>query len=100
MQAGIGMGPMDADVERVQEARPGDAPGVALLAQERAYTASVWHTRGTQAIGLEAAGVVHWVVIEGLGLLDYDAGRGWREGGGKRLLLPALARLAKEYGCE
>ena len=99
MSAGMGAGPPDASVERVQEARPGEAAGVRLLAQERAYTAAVMFTRGEEAIGMAAIGVVRWVVLEAKPLLAYDARMRWREGWGKALLLPALERLAREYGC-
>jgi hypothetical protein len=96
--AGLGAGPPDPSVERVQEARAGDGFGVKLMAQERAYTASVMYTRGEEAIG-PAIDVVLWVVIHGKPIGGFDALRRWREGSAKRVLLPALQRLAVEYGC-
>lgn len=99
VEAGRGMGPMDAGTERVQETRRGDGLGVALLAQERALSAAEWHRRGVQAMGLAASqGVVNWVVVRGGALSAYDAVRKWREGRGKDELLAALDRLAGAYG--
>ena len=98
--AGRGMGPMPWAADRVQEHRRG-SEGPALLPQERAASAALWHRRGSQAMGLAAAeGVVHWVVIAGLPLGEYDKVRRWREGTGCAHLVAALTRLAKEYGCE
>jgi hypothetical protein len=97
VDAGRGMGPIDAGSER---AGRGDGLGVALLPQERALTASEWYRRGTQAMGLSASqGVVQWVVIAGLPLVEYDDVRRWRKGTGKEHLLAALDRLAGAYGC-
>lgn len=99
MGAGIGAGPPDLGAERVQEHRVGDGLGVKLLSQERAYTASVMYTKGEEAIGMAAIGVVLWVVVDCKTLSTYDAMRKWREGRGRALLVPALERLAIEYGC-
>jgi len=98
--AGRGMGPLPWAADRVEEHRRG-IEGPALLPQERAASAAWWHRRGSQAMGLAAAeGVVHWVVIAGLRLRDYDAVRRWRDGTGCVQLVVALGQLAKEYGCE
>lgn len=94
MGAGLGAG-SDVSVERVQ-----DDGGVRLFAQERAYTAAVLYTRGEEAIGPGALGVVLWVVVDGRALADYDAMRRWRKGTGAVWLVAALGRLAREYGCE
>ena len=99
-EAGRSMGPMDPGVDRVQEARRGDGLGVALLPQERALSAAEWHRRGVQAMGLAASeGVVHWVVIAGLPLAEYDDIRRWRRHTARLQLLAAMDRLAEAYGC-
>ena len=90
--AGRGMGPLPWGREH------GSHGGEALPAQLRALSAAQWHRRGVQALGLAAAqGVVHWVVIAGLPLCDYDALRAWREGRGRAELEAALLRLVEEY---
>ncbi|CAB4147503.1 hypothetical protein UFOVP504_30 [uncultured Caudovirales phage] len=98
-ESGRGMGPMPWAVDRVQEGRRGDGLGVSLLAQERALSAAEWHRRGVQAMGLQASqGVVHWVVIAGLPLTEYDAVRRWQRHTSRGQLLAALERLVKGYG--
>jgi len=98
-ESGRGMGPMPWAVDRVQESRRGDGLGVSLLAQERALSAADWHRRGVQAMGLAASqGVVHWVVIAGLPLTEYDAVRRWQRHTSRGQLLAALERLVGEYG--
>jgi hypothetical protein len=98
-QSGRGMGPMPWAVDRVQEGRRGDGLGVSLLAQERAISAAEWHRRGVQAMGLAASqGVVHWVVIAGLPLTEYDTVRRWQRHTSRGQLLAALERLVGEYG--
>ena len=97
VDAGRGMGPIDAGSERSGR---GDGLGVALLPQERALSASEWYRRGTQAMGLSASqGVVQWVVIAGLPLVEYDDVRRWRRHTARGQLLAALERLADAYGC-
>jgi hypothetical protein len=97
VDAGRGMGPIDPG--REQRHTRGDGLGVTLLQQERAMTAAEWHRRGVQAMGLAASqGVVHWVVVRGGTLADYDEVRRWRRHTARVQLLAALARLADEYG--
>lgn len=98
-EAGLGMGPLDPEVERARAGYSGLAAAVPLLPQERAISASAWHRRGEQAMGLAASqGVVNWVVIRGGGAAAYDAVRRWRKGTASAQLLAALGRLAVEYG--
>jgi hypothetical protein len=98
-ESGRGMGPMPWAVDRVQEGRRGDGLGVSLLAQERALSAAEWHRRGVQAMGLSASqGVVHWVVVAGWPLTEYDAVRRWQRHTARGQLLAALDRLVAEYG--
>jgi hypothetical protein len=99
MDAGLGMGPMQAGAERVQEPRRGDALGVSLLPQERALSAAQAHAVGAAAIGQAAYPVVWDVVVVGMTLAAYDAKRRWREGTARGLLFPALERLAEAYEC-
>ena len=100
IEAGRGMGPLPYASDGVQEHRRGDGPGVELLAQERALAAADWHRRGVPARGLAASqGVVHWVVVAGLPLTEYDVVRRWRRHTAVGQLIAALERLADAYGC-
>lgn len=99
VEAGRGMGPMPWAADRVAEIRS-DGIGVTLLPQERALSASEWHRRGVQAMGLAASeGVVNWVVLRGGSLADYDEMRRWRRHTAREQLLAALERLATAYNC-
>ena len=95
MEAGKGMGPLPfaRDVA-------GDSGVLVWLApQERALSAADWHRRGVEAMGQASAqGVVNWVIVRGLPLVDYDATRQWRKGTASAQLRAALERLAAEYG--
>ena len=83
--------------ERMDMARAAAAPP---MAQERALSAADWHRRGVQAMGLAASqGVVHWVVVAGLPLTEYDVVRRWRRHTAVGQLIAALERLADAYGC-
>lgn len=99
VEAGRGMGPMPWAADRAAEIRH-DGLGVTLLPQERALSASEWHRRGVQAMGIAASeGVVNWVVLRGGSLADYDEMRRWRKGTSAMQLVAALKRLAVAYNC-
>jgi hypothetical protein len=94
---GKGMGPIDPQVERARIQR-GDGLGVQLLAQERAITAAAVHRIGTEAAGI-ASPLVHWVVIDGGGLREWETRMSWRNGTARGILLAALLRMADAYEC-
>jgi hypothetical protein len=98
VEAGRGMGPIDPG--RENRHMRGDGLDVRLLPQEQAMSAAEWHRRGVQAMGLAVSqGVVHWVVLRGGTLADYDNVRRWRRHTARVQLLAALERLAEAYGC-
>ena len=93
--AGRGMGPLPYG----RDSAFSSTGGVWLAPQERALSAADWLRRGYQAIGLAASqGVVHWVVIVGHPLHEYDGIRKWRRGTASAQLKSALERLSEEYG--
>ena len=96
LKNGSPMGPMPWGADRVS----GMSSGPFLFPQERALSASDMHTRGVQAMGLVASqGVVHWVVIAGKPVMDFDVRWHRRRGTASAELVAALERVAVAYGC-
>lgn len=75
-----------------------DGAGVALLHQERVVRATTQYRRGVQAMGVTGAAVAVGVVLDGKPLWLVDRAMQWRNGCASDILLPALDRLAVEYG--